>query len=54
MDGRDRRLARLGPADRPSVTLTMALGVVAVATIVLPTVILVVPWLDRAVEAWPL
>jgi hypothetical protein len=27
---------------------------VAAAILVLPTVILVVPWLDRALEAWPL
>jgi hypothetical protein len=53
-DGGGRRLQRLGPADRPSVVLSVGLVAVAIAILVLPTVILVLPWLNRAVEAWPL
>jgi Zn-dependent protease with chaperone function len=48
---RRRRLARLDlPGSR---ALTVAAGVAAAGLLVLPTVILVVPWLDRALEAWP-
>jgi hypothetical protein len=53
-DARDRRLARLGATDTRSVTLSVAILLFAVALLVLPTVILVVPWLDRALDAWPL
>lgn len=52
-DAQARRLARLTapPKSAAALTATAALG--AVALLVLPTVILVVPWLDRALEAWP-
>jgi hypothetical protein len=53
-DGGSRRLARLGPSDRPSVLLSIGLLVLAAAILVLPTVILVLPWLDQALDAWPL
>ena len=50
---RRRRLDRLGPADGRSVALGVLVAVLAVCLVVLPTVILVVPWLDRAFAAWP-
>jgi len=53
-DDRDRRLDRLGPVDVRSAGITVAVLMAAAAILVLPTVILVVPWLDRAFEAWPL
>jgi bla regulator protein blaR1 len=53
-DDRRRRLDRLGGTDNRSVAVTIAVLLAAVAVLVLPTVILVVPWLDRALEAWPL
>lgn len=53
-DDRRRRLDRLGATDTRSMAVTIAVLLAAVAVLVLPTVILVVPWLDRAVEAWPL
>ena len=53
-DDRRRRLDRLAAADRRSVAVTVVVGLAAIAVLVLPTVILVVPWLDRALEAWPL
>jgi hypothetical protein len=53
-DDRRRRLDRLGRPDNRSVAVTVLVVLVAVAILVLPTVILVVPWLDRAFEAWPL
>jgi Zn-dependent protease with chaperone function len=48
-----RRLDRLA-ADNRSVGRSAAATALAVAILVLPTVILVVPWLDQALEAWPL
>ena len=53
---RRRRLDRLAVCDPRSltVTLTAVVALGAVALLVLPTVILVVPWLDRALSAWPL
>jgi hypothetical protein len=54
MDGRGRRLARLAPSHTPSVAVAAALLAASAAILVLPTVIVVVPWLDRAVTAWPL
>jgi len=51
---RRRRLDRLGATDHRSVALTMLVVTLAVGLLVLPTVILVVPWLDRALRAWPL
>ena len=53
-DDRRRRLDRLGATDTRSVAVSIAVLLAAVAVLVLPTVILVVPWLDHAVEAWPL
>ncbi|WP_250002556.1 M56 family metallopeptidase [Actinoplanes sp. M2I2] len=53
-DARRRRLARLGESHTGSVALTVLVTVAAAGLLVLPTVILVVPWLDRALEAWPL
>ncbi|WP_433293352.1 M56 family metallopeptidase [Actinoplanes sp. CA-030573] len=53
-DARDRRLARLAAPPRSSIALTATVALGALALLVLPTVILVLPWLDRALEAWPL
>ena len=53
-DGRRRRLDRLAKPRRRSTVLTVLVALSAVALLVLPTVILVVPWLDRAVSNWPL
>ncbi|MEU8239560.1 M56 family metallopeptidase [Actinoplanes missouriensis] len=48
---RRRRVARL---DLPeSRSLTVAASAAAAGLLVLPTVILVVPWLGRAINAWP-
>jgi hypothetical protein len=49
-----RRLDRLGSADTRSVPLTVGAVAGAIGLLVLPTVMLVVPWLDRALAAWPL
>jgi Zn-dependent protease with chaperone function len=48
-----RRLDRLA-ADNLSAGLSAMAAACAVAILVLPTVILVVPWLDSALDAWPL
>ncbi|MCY1138536.1 M56 family metallopeptidase [Actinoplanes sp. Pm04-4] len=53
-DARRRRLARLTESHTPSVALNALVVFVAVSLLVLPTVILIVPWLDQALEAWPL
>jgi bla regulator protein blaR1 len=53
-DARGRRLARLAGPHHRSVVLGGAVAVVAIGLLVLPTVILVLPWLDRALDAWPL
>ncbi|GAB2565728.1 integral membrane protein [Paractinoplanes abujensis] len=53
-DARRRRLDRLAASHTPSVALNVAAGAAALGLLVLPTVILVVPWLDRALAAWPL
>jgi Zn-dependent protease with chaperone function len=53
-DRRRRRLDRLGATDPRSLAVTVVVVLLAIAVLVLPTVILVVPWLDRALEAWPL
>ena len=50
---RRRRMARLAAPRRPAGALKTAVMVSALALLVLPTVILVVPWLDRALDAWP-
>jgi Peptidase family M48 len=53
-DARRRRLARLTGSHNRSVALSGAVAAAAVGLLVLPTVILVVPWLSRALDAWPL
>jgi hypothetical protein len=53
-DSRRRRLDRLGPAGTRSVAVTVAVLSAAAAILVLPTMILVVPWLGQALGAWPL
>ena len=52
--GIDARLDRLAVPHTRSVALNVVAGLAAVALLVLPTVILVVPWLDRALADWPL
>jgi len=52
--GRRRRLDRLAAPRPRSAALSVLVAVSAIALLVLPTVILVVPWLDRAVRSWPL
>lgn len=52
-DSRRRRMARLAAPRRPAGALETAVMVSALALLVLPTVILVVPWLDRALDTWP-
>jgi hypothetical protein len=52
-DARRRRLARLAESHTPSVALAALAVAAAVAILVLPTVILVVPWLDEALNSWP-
>jgi hypothetical protein len=52
-DARHRRLARLAAPHTRSVALDTAVAAAALGLLVLPTVILVVPWLDRALRAWP-
>lgn len=52
-DARRRRLERLSAPHPESAGLSLVAGLGAVALLVLPTVILVVPWLDRALEEWP-
>lgn len=51
---RSRRLDRLAAPHHRAAGLTAAVGVAAVALLVLPTVMLVMPWLDRALDSWPL
>jgi hypothetical protein len=53
-DEKGRRLARLAAPHTVSVALNVTVAVAALGLLVLPTVILVLPWLDRALEAWPL
>ncbi|WP_328470057.1 M56 family metallopeptidase [Actinoplanes sp. NBC_00393] len=52
-ESRRRRLARLDGPDRSSTTLTVAATTAAVGLLVLPTVVLVVPWLGKALNTWP-
>jgi Zn-dependent protease with chaperone function len=52
-DARRRRLARLATSHRRSVGLNGAAGAAAIGLLVLPTVILVVPWLHTALDKWP-
>ena len=51
---RRRRLERLAGADSRSASLAALAVTMAAGLLVLPTVILVLPWLDRALSAWPL
>jgi hypothetical protein len=53
-DGRRRRLDRLTASPGRSTVLTVVVALSAIGLLVLPTVILVVPWLGRAVSTWPL
>jgi hypothetical protein len=53
-DSQRRRLDRLAASQPPSRALTAVVALAALALLVLPTVILVVPWLERALDAWPL
>lgn len=52
-DARRRRLGRLSAPHPESAGLSLVAGLGALALLVLPTVILVVPWLDRALAEWP-
>jgi Zn-dependent protease with chaperone function len=56
-EGRQRRLDRLNldrlNLDPRRVALSVLVVTLAVCLVVLPTVILVVPWLDQARKAWP-
>ncbi|BEL07406.1 M56 family metallopeptidase [Actinoplanes sichuanensis] len=52
-ESRRRRLARLDGPDRSSTLLTAAGVTAAAGLLVLPTVIVVVPWLARALNSWP-
>ena len=63
LEGHDRdagaerrwRLDRLAPgAPGRDARLSAAVYALAAAILVLPTVLLVVPWLDRALHSWPL
>ena len=51
---RRRRLDRLAAPPTRSLGLHVLAGAAALGLLVLPTVILVLPWLDRALDAWPL
>lgn len=51
---RRRRLDRLDRGPGSDLRLRLAVYAAAAGVLVLPTVILVVPWLDRALTAWPL
>jgi bla regulator protein blaR1 len=53
-DARRRRLARLAGSHTRSVALDAVVGAAALGLLVLPTVILVVPWLGEALDKWPL
>ena len=53
-DERRRRMARMVAPQPPARGLTAVVVLAALALLVLPTVILVVPWLDHALDAWPL
>jgi hypothetical protein len=52
-EARRRRLARLAGPHRRSVARTAVVVATAVCLLVLPTVMLVAPWLDRALKTWP-
>ncbi|GGN92270.1 hypothetical protein GCM10010112_79230 [Actinoplanes lobatus] len=52
-ESRRRRLARLDRPGRSSTALAVAGTAAAAGLLVLPTVIVVVPWLGRALNTWP-
>ncbi len=52
-ESRRRRLDRLAAPAPNSAGLSVVAGVAAAGLFVLPTVILVVPWLGQALDAWP-
>jgi hypothetical protein len=52
-ESRRRRLARLDGPRGSSAALTVAGAAGAAGLLVLPTVIVVVPWLARAMDSWP-
>ncbi|MBW6434843.1 M56 family metallopeptidase [Actinoplanes hulinensis] len=52
-ESRRRRLARLDRPGRSSTALAVAGTAAAAGLLVLPTVIVVVPWLARALNTWP-
>ncbi|KUL40212.1 M56 family metallopeptidase [Actinoplanes awajinensis] len=52
-ESRRRRLDRLAGPAPGSTGLSVLAGLAAAGLLVLPTVILVVPWLGRALDAWP-
>jgi Zn-dependent protease with chaperone function len=52
-DARRRRLDRLSAPHPEAAGPSIVAGLGAVALLVLPTVILIVPWLDRALGEWP-
>jgi hypothetical protein len=52
-DSRRRRIDRLATPPSSPKALDALVAVAALGLLVLPTVILVVPWLDQALEAWP-
>jgi hypothetical protein len=52
-ESRRRRLARLDVPDSRSTAVTAAGVAAAAGLLVLPTVIVVVPWLARALNSWP-
>lgn len=54
VEDRRRRTDRLSGADPRSPGLAVLALALAVGLLVLPTVIVVLPWLDRALTAWPL
>ncbi|GIF20755.1 Zn-dependent protease with chaperone function [Actinoplanes tereljensis] len=53
-DARRRRMARLAVSHTRSVGLNAVVTAAALGLLVLPTVILVVPWLGEALDKWPL
>jgi Zn-dependent protease with chaperone function len=53
-DGDGRRLDRLARPAARSAGLTAVVALASAGLLILPTLILVVPWLDRAMDSWPL
>jgi hypothetical protein len=52
-ESRRRRLDRLAGTAPTSTGLSVVAGAAALGLLVLPTVILIVPWLGQALDAWP-